>query len=198
MNNVEKTREYIRESFRYVVIFLVPATAFISVTSTEFVSLYSQKYTLAGEPLGILIVGILFFSIFSYLLNIVVASGRATTAMGFSILLLVLSATLNIFMIPIYGMIGAAIAVTLASLISMSILLVYVIHRFGSVVPWITFVKVILSTLLAILIFYIKLSSILLLIQYLIAFGLYFIALRLFGEIKEKDIVRLKRLIYLH
>ena len=106
LNNVEKTREYIRESFRYVVIFLVPATAFISVTSTEFVSLYSQKYTLAGEPLGILIVGILFFSIFSYLLNIVVASGRATTAMGFSILLLVLSATLNIFMIPIYGMIG--------------------------------------------------------------------------------------------
>ena len=110
------------------------------------------------------------------MLNIVVASGRATTAMCFSILLLVLSATLNIFMIPIYRMIGAATAVTLASLISMSILLVYVIHRFGSVVPWITFVKVILSTLLAILIFYIKLSSILLLIQYLIAFGLYFIA----------------------
>ena len=93
------------------------------------------------------------------MLNIVVASGRATTAMGFSILLLVLSATLNIFMIPIYRMIGAATAVTLASLISMSILLVYVIHRFGSVVPWITFVKVILSTLLAILIFYIKLSG---------------------------------------
>ncbi len=177
LNNVEKTREYILESFRYVVIFLVPETAFISVPSTEFVALlYSQKYTLAGEPLRILIVGILFFSIFSYLLNIVVASGRATTAMCFSILLLVLSTILNIFMIPIYGMIGAAVAVTLASLISMSILLVYVIHRFGSVVPWITFVKVILSTLLAILIFYIKLSSILLLIQYLIAFGLYFIA----------------------
>ena len=59
LNNVEKTREYILESFRYVVIFLIPATAFISVTSTEFVSLlYSQKYTLAGEPLKILIVGI--------------------------------------------------------------------------------------------------------------------------------------------
>ena len=92
-------------------------------------------------------------------------------------------------------MIGAATAVILASLISMSILLVYVIHRFGSVVPWIIFVKVILSTLFAILIFYIKLSGILLLVQYLIAFGLYFIVLRILGEIKEKDLARLKKLL---
>jgi len=196
LNNVKRTREYICESFRYVVIFLVPATVFVSATSTEFVSfLYSQKYASAGEPLRILIAGIFFFSIFSYLLNIVVASGRATTAMCFSILLLVLSAILNFAMIPVYGMIGAAIAVTLASLISMSILLVYVIHKFGSVVPWITFAKVILSTLLVISIFYVKLSGILLLVQYLIAFALYFIMLRMLGEIKEKDIIRLKRLI---
>lgn len=195
LNNTEKTREYISESFRYVVIFLVPATVFVSATSTDFVSLlYSQKYASAGEPLRILIAGILFFSIFSYLLNIVVASGKAVTAMAFSIFLLVLSATMNILMIPIYGMIGAAIAVTLASLISMSVLLGYTINKFGSVVPYTTFFKVVLSTSLTILIFYIRVSGILLLPQYLIAFCLYFILLRLLGEVKERDIARLKRL----
>jgi len=199
LNNVRKTREYIRESFRYVIIFLVPATIFVSATSTEFVSLlYSKKYALAGEPLGILIIGILFFSVFSYLLNIVVASGKAATAAGFSILLLALSATLNLVIIPLYGMTGAAIAVTSASLISMSILLAYSIYKFGSVVPYDTFAKVMLSTLPATSIFYVKLSGILLLLQYLTAFALYFIVLRILGEIKERDMIRMKRLIHPH
>jgi stage V sporulation protein B len=197
LNDVEKTREYIHESFRYVVIFLVPATVFISFTSTEFVSLlYSQKYTAAGEPLRIIIIGILFFSIFAYLLNIVVASGKATVAMSFSIFQLMFSVTLNLIMIPLYGMIGAALAVTLASLTSMIILLVYVIHKFGSVLPWITLSKVLVSTLFATLIFSIRLGNILILIQYLIAFILYLIILKMTGEIKERDIARLKRLIF--
>ena len=199
LNNVEKMKEYIRESFRYILIFLVPVIVFISVTSTEFISLlFSQKFFPAGEPLKILIIGILFFSIVAYLLNIITASGKVIVAMGFSIFLLILSASLNLIMIPLYRMIGAATAVTSASLILMLILMAYTIHRFGAVFPWTTILKVCTAVLLIVsLIFYIRFPGILLLVQYLIAFALYFIILIGLGEIKEKDIMRLKKILFL-
>lgn len=199
LNNLKKSRRYIYEGFRYVLIILIPISVFVSITAPEFVSLlYSYKYTMASKPLRILIIGILFFSVFSYLLNIVVASGKPITALYFSIFLLVLSSILSIFLIYFYRMVGAAMAVTLASLISMTILLLYIIHNFGSVVPWATLIKAVLSSLLITPILYIRVSGIQLIVLYLTSFFLYLALLGVLGEIKEKDITRLRNAIYLH
>lgn len=198
LNDLQKTREYIRESFRYVIIFLVPATAFVSLTAAEFISLlYSPRYVAGGEPLRVLIIGILFFSVFAYLLNIVVASGKASLAAGFSIFLSVLSTVLNFILIPAFEMVGAAMAVTLASLVSMLVILAFVIKEFGGVVPWTSLAKAIASTLAAASLFYFKFTGIILLGQYIAAFAVYFALLWAMGEINERDVARLKRLMFI-
>lgn len=197
LNDLQKTREYIQESFRYLLIFLVPATAFIFVTATEFISLlYSPKYVEGGEPLRVLIIGILFFSVFAYFLNIVVASGKASLAAGFSVFISVLSAILNFTFIPVFGMTGAAIAVTIASFISMLAILTFVIMEFGSVIPLKSLAKVILSTIAAASALYFRCSGPLLLGQYIVAFVAYFALLWAVREINERDVIRLKRLMF--
>ncbi|MBO8183462.1 MAG: flippase [Archaeoglobus sp.] len=195
LNDKQKTIEFIYEPFRYVAIFLIPAAIFISLTSTEFVSfLYSSRYVAAGEPLKIIIIGILFFSIFAFLLNAVVASGKPYMAMFFSIFLLISSTTLNLTLIPIFGSVGAASAVTIATFISMLFIGIYSIRNFGPIVPWKTILKVVFATAVASLIFYFNLHGILLLTQYLISFSIYFVVLKLLGEIKERDILRIRGL----
>ncbi len=197
LKDKQKTIEFIYEPFRYVSIFLIPAAVFISLTSTEFVSLlYSTKYISAGEPLKIIIIGILFFSIFSFLLNAVVASGKPYVAMFFSIFLLISSTALNLTLIPIFGSVGAASAVTAASLISMLFIGIYSIRNFGPIVPWRTILKAVFATAVASLIFYFSFHGILLLAQYLVSFAIYFIILKLLNEIKERDILRIKGLLF--
>ena len=188
-NDAIRTKTYVSESLRYLIMLLMPASIMISLTSDELVSLlYTSKYILAGEPLKILIIGILFFGLFAYFLNIIIAAGKPKISMILSAITLFIAFTLNISLIPIFGMIGAALATTLSCLIGAAISALYTYRLFHTLTYKLTILRVSIASVAIVPVFMVKLSGILLLGQYLLAFLIYLAILKIIGELRKDDL----------
>lgn len=188
-NDTIRTKTYVSESLRYLIMLIVPASIMISLTSGELVSLlYSSTYILAGEPLKILILGVFFFGLFAYFLNIIIAAGKPKISMILSAIILFIAFMLNLSLIPMLGMIGAALATTLSCLIGAAISALYTYRLFHTLTYKLTILRVLIASAAVIPLFLIKVSGILLLGQYLIAFLLYLAVLKIIGELRKDDL----------
>jgi O-antigen/teichoic acid export membrane protein len=188
-NDTIRTKTYVSESLRYLIMLIVPASIMISLTSGELVSLlYSSRYILAGEPLKILILGVFFFGLFAYFLNIIIAAGRPKISMILSAIILFIAFILNLSLIPMLGMIGAALATTLSCLIGAAISALYTYRLFHTLTYKLTILRVLIASAAIIPLFLIKVSGILLLGQYLLAFLLYLAILKVIGELRKDDL----------
>jgi O-antigen/teichoic acid export membrane protein len=191
-----KTKMYIKETLRYVLMILMPLTLLVAATSKDIINiLYTEEYISASGPLSILMVGFLFLTVFSIFASVVCAEGKPKYTMALSLLLVAISLILNRILIPIYGLSGAAYATLISCLIGMLILYAYTKKRFGSIVDFISISKIILASIpIYLLSSAITLASPwLLLAEYPILFLLYFAILKTIGEIKTQDIERIKR-----
>lgn len=197
MHEHERVKNYISESLRYALLFILPGTAMVAATSTAVVTLiYSDIYQPAGTPLAILIVGICLFGIFALLTTIVSAVGRPGVAMAMGIGVLAVDFALNWLMVPAFGMVGAAGATTLSCTFGLGIAAAYVYWRYRVLIPAASAAKILAASLLVFIALYsIPVSGPMLLVAYGAAGIGYFLVLYLMGEIQERDIERLKRLI---
>jgi O-antigen/teichoic acid export membrane protein len=192
-NDVPRTQRYVSESLRYLLIFLLPSTLMIAISSDALVSLlYGQIYVEAGKPLSILIVGVFFFGLFAYFLNLIIASGKPRVATLMAAITLTFAVTFNFILIPPFGMVGAAFSTTLACLIGALISALYTCRLFGVLTSKQTFLKVLISALAVIPVFIVKLTGLLLLMQYGVAFLLYLAVLKITGELRKEDIVLIR------
>lgn len=197
MHNSAKMQEYISESLRYTLLFVLPVTAIVAASSGPLVSLlYSEVYWQAGQPLELLIVGIGLFSIFAVLTTVINATGRPKVAMLLSILILAADFLLNTIMVPAWGMIGAAGATTISSAVGMAMAALYVHRRFGVLTYASSGIKILsASAILYVILSYADLEGVYMLLGYA-ALGIIYLALLYgMGEIKERDITRFKSLI---
>ena len=197
MNNRGLTTIYISQSIRYMLILVVPCTFLISATSGDLFSLiYTSGYVEAAKPLELLVFGIAFLTVFLVLSQIIIASGKPRVAFGIALTSLAIDITLNITLIPRYGLVGAAWATTLTALVGMIAAALYVFRRFKTLVSAKSFIKICLAAL-AVYVVALKLPipSVSLPFVYVGLLAIYFALLLLMREIGKKDFETLKQII---
>jgi len=195
--DLPKTQNYITKSFRYMIMLLLPSILLISATAKPLVKLlYTNTYEAAGEPLMILAIGLGFLTIFNVLCHIAMGSGKPIMTSSSAFLILLIALILNTYLIPSYGLKGAAIATTIASALGLLIMAIYIYRLFGVLMNPISFAKIVISSLIIFLIaYFVQLPGLLLMIEYAVLFTIYVGILWVIKEIKKEDIETLRRII---
>lgn len=185
----DKAAAFIRDALRYLIALIVPSVALASATSKELIILFFAKdYVSAAPVLTVLMVGLGALSFYLLLTNIVAGAGKAHVSLYITIAMLAGSGVLGFFLIPNYGLIGAAWQTTITSCIGLIALAAYTFQTFKIPYPIKSIVHIVIATIVMILPTYVwKASSLLLPVQYLILFGIYVGILWILGEIRKED-----------
>lgn len=188
-NDVVLTKSYIRNSFRYALMISIPAAFVVSATSSELLSLlFGSEYSKAGAALSILVFGWLFIQLFTIMVYIINGSGKTRIPMYIVLLLTPISIALNYYLIPIFDLVGAALALSFTIVIGLIIAAFYVYKIFEELVYVKSIVKIVLSSLLILIItFFMDFNGLLLIAEYLFLFGIYFGLLYLMREFTKED-----------
>lgn len=188
-NNLPQTQEYISKSLRYLLMLILPLAFFVSGSAGEVIKLtYSSVYISAASPLSILIFGITFITIFYILATIITGSGNPRVSMAMALSLVPIDIALNLLLIPEYGLEGAATATTITCLIGLIIGAIYVKMKFGMLMCGISFSKILIgSSVLFIIPQFFIVSGLLFIVYAIGMFGVYFLILLAFKELKEED-----------
>jgi stage V sporulation protein B len=192
-----QSQDYITKSLRYMVMLLLPSVLLISATATPLVSLlYSGAYSAAGQPLQILILGLGCLAVFNVLAHVVMGSGKPGVAAGAATTIFALALLLNLYLIPRYGMDGAAMATTIASAIGLTGITLYVYKRFRALMDAVSFIKILAaSVIVAVVAYLVTFRGLLLVVEYIALLMAYLGLLWLMREIKQEDIETAERII---
>lgn len=195
----KKAKDSIRKNFeivsRWIFIIAFPIFIIVLVFSSPIISLiFGQDYNQAVLPLSILIIGYFFITIFG-LAEQGLRTFKKTKFLGIlTLIIFLMNVALNILLIPIYGIIGAAIATTF-SILTMSLVRLFYFKgmlKFGY--DKILYSKFIFSGVIALVIFFYSTKffealSIYLLISLLIVYMIvYFALLIIFKSFSQEDI----------
>lgn len=185
-----QTGKYIRESMRYLMLLLLPAVFIISGSSQALVAfLYSERFAPASLPLAILVFGVAAFTLFSILTTVINAAGTPRVSMMIAVVLIPLAAILNWLLIPAYRLEGAAIATTITGFLGLVIASMYVLRVFGVLMERVSFLKMLLASLIVFAIaLAVPAGGLLLPLWYAFLFALYLCILALVKELNKKDL----------
>jgi len=193
LGEIKTTRKYISNTFRYLLILLLPIALIVGITSGDFVSLiYSSKFLPAASPLSILFFGfvcIVFLQLFGMIIN---AEGKPWIIAAILAIAVIISIILNLILDPLLGITGAAIATTFAALVGALIAGFYVNKRHGIEIRAETIARIVAGLILIVLVWFvlsklIVLKGIFLLVEYAILFGGYLVFLLLIKEFGKED-----------
>ncbi|MBU0477497.1 oligosaccharide flippase family protein [bacterium] len=192
--NIQLLKKYIRQAVRFGLVILLPVAVIISSTAEEFISLlFTPEYLPASNPLKMLTLGIIAFSIFSLFLNIIAAKNKPFYSFVISLVLLPIAVALNYFFINSYGIFGAALATTMVSIIGLIVSGAYLCKEFGAIVDLNTLLRVALAAGgLFVISKYINISGYWLILEYFILSLSYLVLLLVLGEINRGDIKIIK------
>lgn len=113
----EKTRTYVTNTLRYTLIIMALVATLFSANARGVLSLvYPQNYQAGSVALSIVAYGMLLFGLLYVVTTIISASGHPAVSLLVGLLTLGVSAALNFFLIPSYGLAGAATATTASML----------------------------------------------------------------------------------
>ena len=119
---------------------------------------------------------------------IIQASNNPKFAVIFGAITVFLDILLNLFLVPQYGLLGAALATTISLFIGMIISAVYVFSKFKTMLEIKSFIRILIAGIIlyAIASFY-AFEGILLVVEGIILVALYVGILFVLRELKEKD-----------
>jgi len=151
--NSQKTRFYIKNAFRYSLLVLAPLVVLIATTAPQLVSLlYLPKYAVAGVPLAILSLGVGFFSLFIISTTIISGSGKPNLSALIGFVAVLASIAFNFFLVPRYGLNGAAAASALALFVGFLIAGSYVLVKFKALISAKSSAKILFAALIVLFI----------------------------------------------
>jgi stage V sporulation protein B len=135
-NDRKLTQTYIANTLRYtLMIMALLATLFSANAASVLHVIYPDPYQASSGALGWVAFGMLAFGLLYVLTTIISASGRPTVSLIIGVVTLAASAALNALLIPRAGLTGAGLATTLAMFIGAGIGIVYLLTRFGALIP---------------------------------------------------------------
>ncbi|MBT3363706.1 MAG: flippase [Chloroflexi bacterium] len=195
VNDIQLTQSYIRQSTRYMLMFLMPVVLVISATSGGLIELvYTAEYSEAARSLAVLILGLSMLSVFLVLANVIMGSGRPLIPMFMGFVLVFVDIGLNLYLIPRYDMLGAAWATTITASLGAFIAAIYVVLVFKTLISFKSFMRVCVASLLVWTIpLYVYVTPVLLPFVYIGLALLYLGVLMLIKELRKDDLEMLKR-----
>lgn len=195
--SAKETGKKIKEILRYQLIFLIPGTVLISISSSQLIEfLFSKSYTPATSSLSWLVIGLGFITIFMALANIITAMGKPFMTMIISAGGVLFTAFFCWYLIPLFGLVGASIATTIGGIFAMILSFIVVSCNFPKILNILSVLKIFLATAIMFAVHkFIHLSVILLPLTYIILGGVYCISLLALREITLKDLSILKKVL---
>ena len=196
-NRHDEAKNLIQKALRFCLLVLTPAVLIISATSMQALSfLFSSEYHPGAQSLSILVIGSGFFTIFIILTTIISSAGSPIKSAILAGIGVLITSLLCIFLIPILGLNGAALATTIAAGFMMLAAATSVYKKFGVLFNLKSTGKILVASLL--LFFLAKmiiLPVILLPFVYLFLFAIYVAILSLLKEITKEDIALVRSLV---
>lgn len=116
-NHAEISR-IMTSALRYSAIILIPTAILIAVYGSPLIALFfGQKFIAATAALQILSVGLSFLTVFYVISSGLIGLGRTSLALWIAIVGTMLNVLLNSFLTPSFGILGAAWATTISSIV---------------------------------------------------------------------------------
>lgn len=196
-NKILETKIVIRKALRFCLVALIPSVLLISFTSKELLSfLYSSAYRPGAQSLTILSIGSCFFTIFALLATVISSSGQPKISAAFAGIGVILSSIFCIFLVPKYGLNGAALSTTFASGLMMVAAAITIYKKFKVFISVKSSLKIIFASLFTSCIAkLIPIPTLLLPLVYIFLSLCYFLLLYIFREITVDDTQLIKSLI---
>jgi len=197
-DNDENVAGMIRKALRGGLLLVLPIAALIGGGAEPLIGwIYGSDSLAGGGALQFLIFGQTLLALLMVFATIIMAQGRPWISFLIVIGTLLLDALLNYFLIPIYGINGAAIATTLSSGAGMVCAGLVVYRRFNALLPLLSIIKIVFtSTIVFICVSLIQPEGWLIPPVYLLLLGGYLLLLLLFREIDKNDWKMLQSLLY--
>jgi len=131
-NDRSQMTMHIIRSVKYSMLILVPSTLFVVLFSKQVLSiLFSEQYSAGSTSLGVLTIGMGFFGLFSLFTTVINGIGQPRVSMFMSLIVLLIDIILNQLLIPIYGVVGAAMATCVSCLLGLVISFLYVYRKYN-------------------------------------------------------------------
>ncbi|MBI2144033.1 oligosaccharide flippase family protein [Candidatus Woesearchaeota archaeon] len=194
----EEAQKFVRETIRYVLMLLLPATALLVSTAKPLVMLlYRSEYVHAAEPTAILAAGTAALTTAYLLATVLNAAGKTSYPLTVMAATLAASVAANTMAIPQYGLKGAAAVVAIASVAAAIAMLLGAYRRIGNFIPYRSIAKTAAASLaiLALAMSFRLQNKFLLPVEYAILGVLYLALLIALKEINHSDKERLRSLI---
>lgn len=188
--NIKLVRKYIQQSLRYALMILSPITVLVSVYANNIIQMfYSSIFLPAGEVLKILIFGLTFFSLFMILCSFMFGANKPGVATYIALTVSVIAFFLNVKLVKLFGLNGAAWATVGTAFLGLVISSIYVYIKFKTLFNRFSAIKIIVASIIIYVLATLFPVSGKLFILYIILFLLlYLFILRLFKELKDEDI----------
>ncbi|MDR2966642.1 MAG: flippase [Methanobacteriaceae archaeon] len=197
MKNQSLLNKYVNSAFKYGMIFVIPMCIGIAMLSEPIMSLVyfaKPEFVLGSTALSILVVGMTFYSMFAISSSIVQGIGNPRIPMYILILGAAIALGLNWIMVPLFGIEGGAFATSIACFIMM-VPMLYLTFKLTKVkVPYGTFGKIILASLImGMIIHFIPKNSYGLILSIILCPTIYLLGLTLLKTFDENDISTIRR-----
>ncbi|TDE46655.1 polysaccharide biosynthesis protein [Flavobacterium rhamnosiphilum] len=127
-NNKKELLKTLKQSARMIVLLTLPVVLFVCLFSENILYFFGENYTQSKQALLILMVGQLFASFFGVSAIYLNMTGRQSIFQIVLILAVLVNLILNIILIPVYSMTGAAIAFV-SSLLFWNIVTAIIVYK---------------------------------------------------------------------
>ena len=161
-------------------------------------TLFGSNFIIGSVSLTILSIGYLFVSIFDLPYYIITSMGKVKINFYFTLLAAIFNFLLNLFLIPIYGILGAGVAMTISVSLRPLLSSIYFYRETGIILPGIGFLKSFFASTISVIITYLiithifRINNTILLIGLLLFLLLYVFLVILFKSIEKDDIIIIK------
>lgn len=196
--DVVQCRLYLSQVMRYSLLLVLPLAVIMAATAEPLlVFFYTQAYAEAHASLSILMLGGTLIGMLGILAHVMIAIGRERLMAVMAMMTAALDSLLNLLLIPPLGLLGAALATSLSALALLLACGIYLARCLGlGVSPW----SLLRIGAVSVLLFFASQVAVVaqmpLIVQYIVLYLGFAIALLLVGEIGRADWGVVKRLIH--
>lgn len=153
LNGSNLVKKYVSLAYRYLLMVLLPLCAIV-ITFGEpiMLLLFPSKplaYSFSGSSLTILVIGMAFFSVYGISASVLQGAGKPYPAMFYLVIGTVTNLILTIVLVPLMGLIGAAIATMIASFIIMVLTTRKTLQVTRTKLPYLNLLKIGVSSIIA-------------------------------------------------
>ncbi len=180
----------LQSAMRFLFILIIPSVSLLAIFSRPTLELfYGQKYLMATPLLQVLAIGLGFLTVFYILAFVLNGAGKNKLPMWIALVGMIVNSGLNYVLINKLGVLGAALATSLTSLLIMVLAVVLTEKYVASFLNVISLLKYALATVVISLIAYhLPQGKIIFIFEFAVLLAIYFAILRILGEVTDEDL----------